>query len=102
MDELHSHRSFANTGSHSFYGAMAHIAHGEHAWDIGLQQERISVERPSLRSLPVTHKIRTSQQETTLIPLDDIRQPICPRQCSNKNKHRARRHALNLIGIGAK
>src|SRR5256885_9910061 len=102
MDELHRHRSFTNTGGHPFYGTMAHIAHGKDAWNIGFEQEGIPVERPSPRALPVTHKVRTSQQETALVPLDNICEPIGPRQCSNENKHRARWHTLNLVGIRAK
>src|SRR5881409_2622288 len=102
MDELHRHGSFPNTGSHPFYGTMAQIAHGKDAGNIGLEQERISVEGPSLRALPVTYKVRTRKEETALVPLDDIRQPIRPRQCSNKDKHRTRRHALHLVGIGTK
>src|SRR5207253_7685583 len=37
-----------------------------------------------------------------LVPFYDIRQPIRPRQGSNKDKHRIRRHTLNFIGIGTK
>src|SRR5579862_6326960 len=102
MDELHRHRSFTNTRSDAFYGTMTHIAYGEDAGNVGFEQEWISVERPSFRALPITYKVRTSQQETALVPLDDIRQPIRPRQRSNENKHSTRRHALNLVGIGTK
>src|SRR5271155_1613599 len=102
MDELHRHRSFPNAGSYSFYGAMAHIAHGKDAGNVSLKQERISVEGPSPRALPITDKVGTGQEETALVPLDDIRQPIRPWQCSNKDKHRSRGHALDLSGIGAK
>src|SRR5436190_956591 len=102
MDELHRHRSFPNTGGDPLYGTMAHIAHGKDAGNIRLEQERISVEDPSLRALPVTDKVGTSQEETALVPLDDIRQPVRPRQCSYEDKHRARRHALNLLSIGTK
>src|SRR6267378_2228215 len=76
MDELHRHRSFADSRSHTFYRTVAHIAHGKNAGNIGLKQERIPVEPPSLRALAVTYEIRTGQEETARIPLDDIRQPI--------------------------
>ena len=72
MDELHRHRSFPDSGSHALYRTVAHIAHGKDAGNIGLEQERIPVERPSLRALPVTYKVRTSQQKATLVSLDDI------------------------------
>src|SRR5271165_2468381 len=102
MDELHRHRSFTDSGSYALDRTVAHIAHGKDAGNIGLKQVRIAVERPSLRALPVTYKIGTSQQETSLIALDDARQPIRPRQRSDKNKHGACRHALHLAGIGTK
>src|SRR5271166_1784234 len=102
MDELHRHRSFTDSGSDPFYGTMAHIAYRKDAGNIGLQQERIAVECPSFRALPVTYKIGTCQQETALVPLDEVRQPICPRQCSDENKHGAGWYALRLAGVGTK
>src|SRR5438128_11902837 len=81
MDELYRHRSLADSGSHALYGTMAHIAYGKNAGNIGFEQERISVVSPSIRELTVKYKVRAGQEETTLIPLDDIRQPVCPRQC---------------------
>ncbi len=101
MNELHGHRSFTDSGSHPFYGAVTHIAHGEDAGDIGLQQERITIKCPSLRVLSVAQKVGTSQQETTLVPLNHAAQPIRLRQRSNENKHGICRHALYLAGIGA-
>src|SRR5271169_4348943 len=102
MDELHRYRSFTDSRRYSLYGTMAHVAYGKDARDIGLEQERISVESPSFRVLPVTHKVWTSQQETPLVPFDGTRQPIGPRQRSNEDKHRICRYALSLAGIGTK
>src|SRR5207244_9339986 len=78
MDELHRHRSLADSGSHALYGTMAHIAYGKDAGNIGFEQERISVEPPSLSALPVTDKVRASQEETSFVPHNDIRQPVRP------------------------
>src|SRR5580692_5694925 len=102
MDELHRHRSFPDSGSHPFYRTVAHIAYGKDAGNVGLEQKWIPVECPAFRTLPVTYKVRTGQKKTALVPLDDIRQPIRSRQCSNKDEHRARRHTLRLVGIGTK
>jgi hypothetical protein len=60
----------------------------------------IAVVRPALRTSPVANKVGPSQQETALVALDHIRQPIGSRQGPNKDKHRACRHALNFAGIG--
>src|ERR1039458_4735085 len=100
MDELHRHGSFTDSGSYTFYGTVAYIADRKDAGDIGLEQERIPVQCPSLPMLTVTHKVRTGQQEAAFVPRDDIGQKIRPRQCPNKDKHRARRYALSLAGIG--
>ena len=51
MDELHGHRSFTDSGSHTFYRTVADIANGKDAGNIGFEQERIPVERPSLGAL---------------------------------------------------
>src|SRR5271163_3712633 len=102
MDELHCHRSFTDSGSHALYGTVAYITYSEDAGNIGFEQEWIPLECPSFRMLPVPYKVRPSQQEAALVPLDDTPNPIRARQCSDKDKHRARRHALNFVGIGAK
>src|SRR6202040_1595012 len=102
MNELHSDRSFPHSGSYPFYRPMSDVPHSKNARNIGLEQEGISVERPSLRTLAVPYKIRTGQQEAALVPLNDSGQPIRPWQCPNKDKHRVSRHTLNLVGIGTK
>ena len=48
---------------------------------------------------PSRMKVGTGQNETALVALDDIRQPIRSRQSADKNEHRARRHALHLVGV---
>src|ERR1700733_10688496 len=102
MDELNRHRSFTDTESHPLYRAVTHITHGKDAGNIGLEQERITVERPAFWMLPVTYKIGAGQQESALVPLNDTRQPIRPRQRPNEYKHCTRRYALNLAGVRTK
>ena len=81
---------------------MAHVTNRENAGNVGFEQERISIQCPSLWALPVTYKVRAGQQEPAFIPFDDIRQPVRARQCSDEDEHGACRHPLNLIGVGAK
>src|ERR1700722_3086273 len=78
---------------------MAHIAHGKKARNISFEQEWIPVERPSPGTLPVANQVGTCEQETALVALDNVRQPIRLWQCANKNKHCARRDALCLAGV---
>src|SRR6516162_5222134 len=99
MNELHRHRSLTDSGRHPFDGSMAHIADRKDAGNIGLEQKGIAVERPSLGTLPATYQVRTGQQETPLIPLDYIRQPIGPWQSPNEDEHGAGRHSLDFSGI---
>src|SRR6202040_4255157 len=85
MDELHRHRSLADSRSHPLHRTMPHITNGKETGDIGLEQKRIAVERPSLRPLPVMHKIRTSQNESAFVALHHTSQPIGSRQCSDED-----------------
>jgi len=61
MDELHRHRSFTDSGSYAFNGTVAHIAHGKDARNVGLEQERVSLQRPALGKLTVADQIGASQ-----------------------------------------
>ena len=101
MNELHGYGSFSDAGSHAFDGTVAHIAHGKDAGNIGLQQKRISFERPAFRVLPVADKIGAGQKETAFVALDDICEKIRARQGSNEDEHCARRYAFDFSGVGA-
>ena len=70
MDELHSHRSFTNSGRYAFHRTVPHIADGKEAGNIGLEQKGISFERPTLGALSVSYEIGTSQDKAALVALD--------------------------------
>ena len=72
MDELHSYGSLSDSGSDAFDGTVTHIANGKNACNVGLEQEWIPIELPSLRTLSIPHEIWAGQQKAALIPLDDI------------------------------
>src|SRR5690349_4773467 len=101
MDELHSYGALTDAGSHPFYRTVTHVADGENTGHIALEQERISIERPSLRPLTVTDEIRPGQQKTALVALDNTRQPVRSGQSPDEDKHRTGRNALDFSGIGA-
>src|SRR5258708_4523468 len=101
MNELHSHRSLANSRSYPFHGTMAHISHSKKTGNIGLQQEGISVQSPSLRALPFPDEIRAGQNEAAIVSLNYIRQPVSSRQRPDKDEHGACRHTLDLICVRA-
>ena len=86
MDELHGHRSFADSGSDPFDGAMAHVADRKNTGDVRLQQEGITFKGPPLGMLPIADKIGTSQQEPALISLDQVSQPLSAWQRANKGR----------------
>src|SRR5208282_4762466 len=81
---------------------MANVSDGEDAWDIGFEQKGIAVERPSLGTLSVTDKIGAGQEESTLIALDQISQPIGAGQGSDKNEHGTGGDAFDFGGVRAK
>jgi hypothetical protein len=60
MDELHRNRSFTDSGSHTLYGTVADIAHSEQTGNVGLEQEGIPVESPSLGALAVSNQVGPS------------------------------------------
>src|SRR6266404_2333321 len=99
MNELHRHRSFADTRSNALHGTMPHIADRKDSGNICFEQVWIPVERPPLGTFSVANKIGTSQQETALVSLDQISQPVSARQSSNKNEDRIRWHPLHFVGI---
>ena len=51
MDELHSHRAFADSGRDTFGGAMTHVTGYEDPGDAGLKIKRITIRSPSGRAL---------------------------------------------------
>src|SRR5690349_20936868 len=80
---------------------MAHIANRKDSRNIGFEQKWISIESPSLWTLPVAYMIRAGQQEATVVPLDEVREPIGPPQIPYKDKHRTHLQRHNLPCLGA-
>src|SRR5258708_21614233 len=85
MNELHSHRSLANSGSDPFHGTMAYVSHSKKTGNVCLQQEGISVQSPSLRTFPFPDEIRTGQNEAAFVSLYYIRPPVSSRQRPRKH-----------------
>src|SRR6185437_2942347 len=102
MDELDGYRPLANSGSHSLHGTVPHVAYSEKAGNICLKEIWVSIERPVLWTLPLTDEIGACQDESVIVAVDEIREPVSSRQCANKNEHGSRRHALYPVRIGAK
>src|ERR1700678_2040293 len=102
MDELNGDRSFTDAGSHPLYRAMPHIAHRKQSGKICFEQIRIPAERPSLRPLAILYQIRAGQDESMLVSLNDVSEPVGSRRSSDKNKHRTRRHAFGLVTVRTK
>ena len=66
------------------------------------KQERISVELPALRVFSVADQVGAGQNESVLVTLDEIGEPIRSRRRADENEHRARRDPVNLIGVRTK
>src|ERR1700722_20329302 len=100
MNELHSYRSLTDTRCHALDRTMAHIAYRKDAGNIGLEQKGIAFQCPTLGMLPLAHEVWPGQQKAAIVALHHSVKKIRARQSSDKDKHRTRRHTLNLIGIG--
>src|SRR6266566_8509090 len=81
---------------------MPHIADRKKTGNIRLEQKGISVKDPPLGVLPLTYEVGARQDEPAFVALNYFREPLSSRQRSNKDEHRARRHALQFVGIGTK
>src|SRR6202051_4879462 len=78
---------------------MAYVADGENARNICLEQKRIAIERPTLGAAAFPHEIWPRQQETTIVTLHEVSQPVSSRKRANKNEHRIGFNPLNFICI---
>src|SRR5438067_13105639 len=78
---------------------MANITHGKDAGNVAFEQVRVAIERPTFESLTFEHEIGSGQNKATLVSLHDVCEPVRSRQSPDEDKHRARRHALNLASI---
>src|SRR5207249_4152322 len=101
MDELHGHRSFADSRGHSFDRTVPHIADGKYTWNVGFEQERISFKRPSLGPLAVSYQVGTRQYKAAFVAQNNIGKPFRSWQRTDKDEHGRGGHRLNLIRVGA-
>src|SRR5215472_7461855 len=80
---------------------MADVADCKNTRNVGLEQERISVEGPPFRTLAVSNQVRTGQDETPIVPVNQACEPISLRKGADENKHRSGGHAFDLVGVRA-
>src|SRR5437867_1898197 len=99
MNELHSDRTFSDAGSDALHRAMPHVSNCKDTGYIRLQQERIAIKRPAFGTLAISYQVWTSQDEPTIVPLDQPCEPVSPRERADENEHRTRRHPLSFGGI---
>jgi hypothetical protein len=70
MDELHGHRPFADAGRHALHRTVPHVAHGENARNVRLEQEGIPSSAQPLGPLAVPDQIGTGEDEAAFVALD--------------------------------
>src|SRR5260370_9912762 len=99
MNELYRNRTFADPRGDPLHRSVANIANSKNSWNIGLKQEGVSLQRPSLRTVSTPQKIGTRQNKPTLVALNYICQPIRARHCADKDDHGVSRYALYLVCI---
>jgi len=94
MHELHNHGSFAYTRSHALDRAVAHIADHENTRHVGFEQTGIAIEGPRRGSLSVSEQVRPGKDESALVALDEIAQPLRARLRADENEQAAGRQLL--------
>src|SRR5579863_2027878 len=86
MDELNHDCPFANSGSHSLDGAVAHIADNKNSRHTGFEQAGITVEIPAIGPFPVAKKIRSGEDEPAIVALDFAWEPLCAGLRANEDE----------------
>src|SRR5579862_9727219 len=101
MNELHSHRSLANARGDALHRTMPNVTHSEYSGNIGFEQVRIPVKGPAIRPFPIPDEVGAGEHEASVISLDEVRQPVRARECSDEYEHGARRDTFDLVGVRA-
>jgi hypothetical protein len=105
MHELHDDSSFADARSHALDRAVAHIANHENTRHVDFEQTGISIEGPRRRPLSVSEQVRPGENESALVALDEIAQPLRARLRADENEQAAGGQLLffasvDLVGRG--
>src|SRR5579864_3517416 len=79
---------------------MPDVSYCEDSGNIGLEEKWISIERPSFGAVSGANKIGPGKNESPLIALDQISEPVSLRQCAYKNEDAVRRNPFHLVGVG--
>ena len=87
MDELHGNRAFSDSRGYTLYGSVANVADSEQAGNVGLEEIRVALERPTLRKLAVTNKVGTGKEKAALVAFYHAREPIGSRHGADKYEH---------------
>src|SRR5690348_8517963 len=86
--ELNRYGAFAYPGSNALDRAMAHVANGEDAWNIGFEHAGLASEGPAFRPFPLGKQIPSGENEPALVTLDDRIQPTRARLGADKDEQR--------------
>src|SRR5215469_5494583 len=101
MHELNGDGTFADTGGHAFYRAIANIAHGKNAGHAGFEEKRVPVQEPAGRQFAAPHRVGSGKHESARIPLDETIEPFRARFCPDEDEQRVSRYFLDSSGTGA-
>ena len=81
--------TFADAVGDAADGAVAHIADGENARDIGFKKSRIAKEMPASRFLSVLEKIGAGKKKALGIAAERAFEPFGTRLCADEDEERA-------------
>src|SRR6266436_232886 len=101
MHKLHDDGAFANAGSDTLHGAVAHIANDKNTGDVSFEQSRIAVERPGRRPLAVTNQVGAGEDEAAIVALDQVAEPFGAGLRPDENKEAGSGQLLRFCRRGA-
>jgi len=102
MNQLHGGGSFAHSGGDPLHRPVAHVTGDEDTWDAGFEQERIAVERPARRPVPIaaqSGQVRPGQNKTMTVSLDDAGEPLRVRLRADEDKERMGAHRQSQMCV---
>ena len=100
MNEQHGGCALADTGCDSFDGSMANVACCEYSGNAAFQPERISFQRPALRTMAVSaqlFQVGPGQDESVVIRLHDAFEILRVRKTTDKDEKRMRWYGFFLL-----
>src|SRR5262249_35243465 len=98
--KLYGVGAFADAGSHTLDGAVAHITGDEHSRHAGFQQPRFTIQRPPARQFVVGHQVAPGEDESFFIAFQNAGKPVGQWRGADEDEKRSCGNLLCLAAGG--